>query len=95
VVRSENPAGGHFALKPTEVAGHSRDRPSGPQTLRNEPQRVHRANPSGQSACVSDRRDSWRECPYSCMLSVARSGVPWGTHRGVGADAGTGQEQRD
>src|SRR5439155_20584695 len=33
--RSENPAGGRFALKPTvSVAGHSRDHPPGPPTLR-------------------------------------------------------------
>src|SRR6478672_5099457 len=35
-----------------------------------------------QTACVSDRCDSWRECPYSCKMSVARSGVPWSTSGG-------------
>src|SRR5207249_9892932 len=57
--RSENPAGGRFALKPTvSVAGHSRDHPPGPPTLRANSSRLRLTLHQGTLRAAAARRVS-------------------------------------
>src|SRR6059058_953865 len=59
--RSENPAGGRFALKPTvSVAGHSRDHPPGPPTLRANSSRLRLTLHQG-TMCASEAREDESE----------------------------------
>ena len=94
-----NQRDGLIARKPTQqAAGHSRDHPPAPSTLRNTPQRVTSDPPSGQSVRVrtldgwsrAPSRRRWHNSARAKLLCLSRGGFG-GAGRPVMGHSGEGK----